>query len=222
MHLALAHSGIAVKGGNLSLPCLLAGLVVLNTYLSDPRPVSANPSDQTPTASKEKQPDSGSAKSDLAQPVLIKVEGLTFQLAPPRGYKRVQREGPYTHIVAWQGEVRPDGSCPNFAVSLITPPADKSEMPDAETICQATIKGIKPHQTDWHQFPTERFKLNGRQYVRVYWTGKELKAGFPMRGYLYATIIGTQYVLFSSEDLLPYDKTTLPLGERCIESFVVK
>lgn len=155
----------------------------------------------------------------LDKPMQLQFQSVSFQIRPPRGYTMKTQEAPCGFIYAWQGPPREDDTCASFMINIMCAPPQEKAVPSLEQVLEAQARGIAARREQWHQNPVEHFNLNGRKFARMYWDATEPTRQLKMRGYQYATAVGRDFVIFSSQDIVPRDKITLPLGERSLETF---
>ncbi len=155
----------------------------------------------------------------LDAPVKLSFQSVSFQIRPPRGYTMKTQEAPYGFIYAWQGPLREDDTCASFMVNIMCAPPEEKKAASLDQVLESMARGIAAHREKWHQNPVEHFVLNGRPFARIYWDGVEPTRQLKMRGYQYATAVGRDFVIFASQDIVPLDKISLPLGERSLETF---
>ena len=135
-----------------------------------------------------------------------------FDIRIPKEYEFMEgpaQTGIKLHV--WTGKSRPDESLPQLTITLVTPPP--GETATLEEFLTSIAGGVQRRRTNWSQTATERGKVNGLEFLRVRWSGREKIKGANMHGFIYVAQDGSNFIQLSSQDIEPHHEQSLQLAE---------
>ncbi len=137
-----------------------------------------------------------------------------FQAKVPSDWQSNQHFGKGGQVFMWRGKARADDTCSVFMISTATQTPYQKQPLSAEEGMKVLLDSIRfGRQAGWSQTPVEKGSVEGRPFLRAYWSGVEPNKKKMMHGFCYTTVEGKDLVMISGQDYEPFCKETVAQSE---------
>lgn len=132
----------------------------------------------------------------------------------PADWQSNEHLGKGGQLFMWRGKPRQDQTCSVFMISTATQTPYQKEPLTVEEGMKVLLDSLRSGRKEgWTQTSVERGTIDGRTFLRAYWSGLEPNKKKMMHGFCYTTVEGKDLVMISGQDFEPFCKETVAQSE---------